>query len=270
VHAPLSPEALRSFAAEVRRALAGEELRVHYQPIVSAADRRVAAVEALVRWEHPERGLLSPAAFIPAAECAGMVAAIDRWVFDAACRQFRAWEGRFQEPRGWRLHVNLSADGFSNPALADEYGAILLQTGMDAGRVMLEMTESCELDTREDALEIAAAVRRLGIRFCIDDFGIGYSSLRYVERFPVAMLKIDRSFVSRIASSQRCEIIIHHVLRLAWRLGIGVTAEGVETAEQMTTLKRLRCEYVQGYLFARPLHPREFEDRFLRSPQPIG
>jgi diguanylate cyclase (GGDEF)-like protein len=237
---------------DLRRAVEDREFRVHYQPIVSLESGRLSGFEALVRWQHPERGLISPAEFIPVAEETGLIAAIGECVLEEACRQVRRWQTQSPAQRSLTLSVNLSGKQVAQPDLVDRIKRILLDTQLDACCLKLEITESVVMENAEAAANIFKQLRALGVQLSIDDFGTGYSSLTYLHRFPVNYLKIDRSFVSKMSDNDENFEIVRTVVMLARNLGLEVIAEGIETVEQLTRLKELKCEYGQGYLFSKP------------------
>ena len=239
---------------DLRRALDRGQLRLHYQPIVDLATERIVAVEALVRWQHPTRGLIPPLSFIPLAEESGLIVPIGRWVLETACRQARRW---LDELPGTPLvmSVNLSARQFAQPALVDDIREILAATKLPAGRLELEITESVLLEEGEDSSVTLRALRELGVRLVLDDFGTGYSSLSYLRRLPLDTLKIDRSFIEGIDVDGSNLPIVQAVIALAHGLGIEVVAEGIETAPQSARLRELDCDRGQGYYYARPQPP---------------
>ncbi len=237
---------------DLRRALQREEFRVFYQPIVSTDSRQVRGFEALVRWEHPEQGLLAPLRFMPVAEETGLVIAIDQWVLRQACMQLREWQQEFPMNPLLSISVNLSGKQFAHPDLCDKVRAILVETGVIPLSVKLEITESSLVENPDAAAQILRQLKELGVRISLDDFGTGYSSLSYLHRFPIDVLKIDRSFVNRMSVSKNSEIV-RTIITLAINLGMEVIAEGVETEEQVSQLASMRCDYVQGYLFSQPI-----------------
>ncbi|HET7486922.1 MAG TPA: EAL domain-containing protein [Acidimicrobiales bacterium] len=236
----------------LRRAIQRDELRLHYQPIVSSADGRLLAVEALVRWEHPERGLVPPAEFIPVAEETGLILPIGRWVLKEACSQLGRWQQ--DDPSLCRLQmgVNLSARQFTDPDIVSDVAAALEHAGIAPGALSLEITESVLMEEAEATAETLRGLKDLGVCLSIDDFGTGYSSLSYLKRFPVDVLKIDRSFVDGLGVDPDDHAIVAAVVGLAHSLGLEVVGEGVETALQLDELRRLGCDAAQGYLIARP------------------
>ncbi len=237
---------------DLRRALQREELRIFYQPIVSTDTRQVRGFEALVRWEHPEHGLLSPARFMPVAEETGLVIPIDQWVLHDSCLQLRDWQQEFPMNPLLSVSVNLSGKQFAHPDLCDKVRAILDETGIIPLSIKLEITESSLVENPDAAAQILRQLKDLGVRISLDDFGTGYSSLSYLHRFPIDVLKIDRSFVNRMSVSKNSEIV-RTIITLAINLGMEVIAEGVETEEQVAQLASMHCDYVQGYLFAQPM-----------------
>jgi EAL domain-containing protein (putative c-di-GMP-specific phosphodiesterase class I) len=234
-------------AEALETALARDELHVLYQPIVGLGDGRPIAAEALLRWEHPTLGSVSPARFIPVAERSGEIISIGMWVLEQACRQLRQW----REVRPVHVSVNLSPRQLQEPTLVRDILAVLNRTGVDPHSLVLEVTESAVVDERSGI----AALRELrahGIRIAIDDFGTGFSSLQYLTRLPVDVLKIDRAFVAELNGTPGGSAIVEAVIRLAQVLNLTTVAEGVETLEQATELQLLGCDTGQGFLFARP------------------
>jgi diguanylate cyclase (GGDEF)-like protein len=238
---------------DLRRAVDNDEFEVHYQPIVALDSGRLAGFEALVRWNHPERGLVSPAEFIPLAEETGIITEIGEWVLRESCRQAREWTPANDTHTPLTMSVNLSGKQFAQPDLIDQARNALLESGLDARSLKLEITESAVMENAQSAATMLAQLRDLGIKLSIDDFGTGYSSLSYLHRFPVDTLKIDRSFISRMAEGDENTEIVRTIITLARNLGMDVVAEGVESGEQLALLKGLKCEFGQGYLFSKPL-----------------
>ena len=245
--------------ADLRRAVDRGELLVHYQPIVSLKDRAVVEVEALVRWHHPERGLVSPAEFIPVAEATGLIVPIGQQVLEQACRQVVAWQTRYPAEPKLVVSVNLSARQFQHPDLLGDIRRAVGTAGLDPHCLKLEITESTVMHDAEAAVTTMNELKTLGIQLAIDDFGTGYSSLGYLKRFPIDTLKIDRSFVSGLGQDAQDTAIVRSVLALARSLGLSVTAEGIETSGQQAQLAELDCDRGQGYLFARPLAARDID-----------
>jgi len=215
---------------DLRSAIVRGELRCHYQPIVDLHDSRIVGFEALVRWQHPTRGLIPPLSFIPMAEETGLIGPLGRWVLETACRQAVAWRGR-TTGAPLVMSVNLSARQFVQPDLVDEVSGILTLTGLDANELELEITESVLMDQSESGVRTLGRLRELGVRLVLDDFGTGYSSLSYLKHLPLDTIKIDRSFVVGL-DGQADRSIVEAVVALAHGLGIGVVAEGIETETQ--------------------------------------
>jgi diguanylate cyclase (GGDEF)-like protein/PAS domain S-box-containing protein len=254
---------------ELRRAVPGEDLHVHYQPIVALANGDLAGFEALIRWRHPRRGDVSPVDFIPIAEESGLIVPIGRWVLEQAAAQGVLWRGHGgvqSEPL--TVAVNLSARQLSHGSFADEVATVLNATGLEPERLLLEITESVLMEQTEATLEALHSLKRLGVRLVLDDFGTGYSSLSYLERFPIDALKIDRSFVAGLDSGGSAAIVTA-IVSMAHSLDLRVTAEGVETEEQLEQLRRLGCEYAQGFFFGRPGPPAAHE-RLLGARPPLS
>ena len=237
---------------DLRLALERGEFRVFYQPLIRLETGRITGWEALVRWEHPTRGLISPAAFIPIAEETGLIVPIGQWVLEEACRQARRWHELFPDEPARTMSVNLSARQFAHPRLVDDIHRALRSARLDARQLVLEITESVVMQDAAAAVATLHELKALGIRLAIDDFGTGYSSLAYLKRFPVDVLKIDRSFIEGLGQDAQDGAIVESVLVLAKSLGLGVTAEGIETPRQRLRLEQLGCDVGQGYLFGAP------------------
>ena len=236
----------------LRRALQFGEFRLHYQPQFEVASGRVSAVEALVRWEHPHRGLLEPAEFIPVAEKTGLIIPIGMWVLERACADARPW---LDVPgnEGMKLNVNVSARQLDQPDFVEGVRRTLERTGFPAAQLCLEVTESAVMANVETALGALAAVKALGVEIAIDDFGVGFSSLGQLrDLLPIHQLKVDRSFVSTVSTDPRSRAIVCAVLLMASSLGLEAVAEGVETEAQLEELGAMGCDFGQGFLLARP------------------
>jgi diguanylate cyclase (GGDEF)-like protein/PAS domain S-box-containing protein len=246
---------------ELARALRQKELVVHYQPIIDLWTRRRVGVEALVRWQHPTRGLLAPGAFLDIAEQTGLIVPLGSWVLRTACAQVRSWNDELSADHQLALSVNLSARQLSEPDLVDEVSSVLVDAGISprALRLVLELTESLMPADEDDARTHVRQLHRMGVVLAIDDFGTGYSSLHYMRELPIGVVKIDRSFITAIGRSSRDEAIIRSVVDLAHTLGLTVTAEGVETETQLSFVSEIGCDMAQGFLFGRPEPAEEFD-----------
>ncbi|HYP41010.1 MAG TPA: EAL domain-containing protein, partial [Chloroflexia bacterium] len=269
---------------ELQHALERGEFRVYYQPIVDLDSCQISGVEALVRWEHPQRGLISPAEFIPLAEQTGLIVPIGRWVLEEACRQVLDWQRRYQGSRvgdqgsgntPLNLSVNLSVRQFQHPELVEDIGRVLRETGLDPRHLKLEITESIGIEDVGFTNVTLRKLRELGIHIALDDFGTGYSALSYIKRYPIDSLKLDRSFIAGLGKDPEDTAIIHAVIGFAQALNLSVTGEGIETADQLIALRRLGCDRGQGFYFARPLEghalgallasPRDWQGAFLEG-----
>ncbi len=242
----------------LHRAIERDELRVYYQPVIDLVSGAVAGVEALVRWQHPQHGLVSPASFIPLAEDTGLIVPIGAWVLDQATDQLARWRQQ-SWGRSLTVSVNLSARQLRQPELIPTLMASLLATGLDPGALCLELTETTFMEDAGSHRETLTGLRDLGLGLAIDDFGTGYSSLTYLKRFPVSVLKIDQAFVRGLGEDAADTAIVKSVIDLAHALGLVVVAEGVETADQMVYLRALGCDMGQGYYFARPQPAEDIE-----------
>ncbi|HEX6728472.1 MAG TPA: bifunctional diguanylate cyclase/phosphodiesterase [Pyrinomonadaceae bacterium] len=238
---------------DLRQAIEQKEFCVYYQPIIALQTNRLAGFEALLRWNHPRRGLISPADFVPVAEETGMIVAIGQWVLEEACRKVKEWQTKSPSHRALSLSVNLSARQVAQPDLIEQIKNALLNSKLNPHHLKLEITESVVMGNTETATMMFKQLRALGVQLSIDDFGTGYSSLSYLHRFPLNYLKIDRSFVDRMTTDGD-DAIVKTIATLARNLGMEVIAEGIETEEQHKLLKDLGCEYGQGYLFSRPVN----------------
>lgn len=252
---------------EINFPLMASHFCVYYQPIVALDTGRIAGFEALVRWQHPERGLISPGEFIPVAEETGMIIPLGAWVLREACCQLRQWQEKFPGAAQLTMSVNLSGKQISQPDLLPQIDAILQQTGIDAGCLKLEITESVLMENAAVATALLQELRTRNIGLCIDDFGTGYSSLSYLHRFPINTLKIDRSFVIGMTGDDENSEIVRAIMMLAHNLGMYVVAEGVETEKHLVQLWALQCEYGQGYFFSRALDSKAAEALMATVPQ---
>lgn len=249
---------------DLRHALDHDELRIYYQPIVSLKSGEIHGVEALLRWEHPTRGLIGPQDFLALAEETGLIVPIGRWLLEECCRQGRAWERRFGGRLPLQISVNIAARQLQRTDLAHDLDRVLESTGFNAARLELEITESALLHDAEGAIAALQAVKALGVKLAVDDFGTGYSSLACLRRFPIDRLKIDRSFVDGLGRDAESTAVVRTIIALARTLHLQVTAEGIETPEQATHLRGLGCEWGQGYHYANP-QPAELLDGLLDS-----
>lgn len=234
--------------SQLRRAVQGEELRVHYQPVLDVSSGRVVCAEALMRWQHPTRGLVMPGEFIQVAEETGAIGAMGGWCLAKALSDAKSWRKTGGEPV--KLAVNLSARQLNDPGLVDSIQQIIEQIDADPTDLELELTESTMMGNPAQSARVLRSLKSMGITLSVDDFGTGYSSLAYLHRFPLDKIKIDRSFVSRVNRSRKDEMIIQATTGLAANLGLQVVAEGVETREQLQTLRGLGCNMMQGFLFS--------------------
>jgi diguanylate cyclase (GGDEF)-like protein len=245
---------------ELRRAVDNQHFLLHYQPIVSLATGRIEMVEALIRWRHPERGIVSPADFVPIAEETGLIIPMGRWALRDACTQVQQWQNElgWEEPLG--LSVNLSVKQFGQIDLVRTVAATLKETGLAASSLHLEITESAIISQSHPAVNIIHDLRALGVAIHLDDFGTGYSSLSYLHRIPLDAIKIDRAFTSAIDSENLSREVVRAILGLVRAVGVDAVAEGVTSETQVEVLRDLGCEYAQGYLFSRPLPPDEMRE----------
>ena len=241
---------------DLQHAVENGELRLHYQPKVDTASGRMVGMEALVRWMHPEWGMISPAEFIPVAEDTGMIVAVGRWVLREACRQNAAWQKAGLPPI--RVAVNLSARQFRSDNLPDEIAEALAESDLPASSLELEITESMVMEDPERVISLLEKIRIQGIHLSLDDFGTGHSSLAYIKRFPIDCVKIDRAFIKDMPENADNVAIARTIVAMAKALDLKTVAEGVETAEQLELLKSMRCDQIQGYLFSRPLPAEDF------------
>jgi diguanylate cyclase (GGDEF)-like protein len=259
-------EAMRADARErvatesaLRRAIERGELCIHVQPVVGIADGRIGSFEALVRWQHPERGLVPPGEFIPLAEETGLIVPIGNQVLREVCRTLRRWEDELGVS-SVQCSVNLSVRHLQQPDLVGTVRAALEDHGVPADRLVLEITESAVMENGSGTVETLEALRTLGVRLALDDFGTGYSSLAHLHRFPLDILKIDRSFTAALDADHQGASIAGAIVSLAQALGLATVAEGIEDTGQRRQLERLGCTYGQGFLFSRPQPPEAFDD----------
>lgn len=253
---------------DLQRAIDQDEFVAHYQPIVCLATEQAVGFEALVRWQHPERGMVSPGEFIPCMEQTGLIVRVGMIVLRQACEQLHQWH-----QQGWdhlTMAVNLSVRQFASPTLLADIDQVLAETGVNPAYLKLEVTESAIMQNADTATELMEQLRSRHIQISIDDFGTGYSSLGYLHRFPLDVLKIDRSFVHQIQAGRRNYQVVETIITLSNQLNLGVVAEGIETAEQLRWLQHLGCEFGQGYFFAHPMPADGIAAAVLHPHQPTG
>ena len=251
--------AMLKFESDLSQARARRELRLHYQPMISFAEERIVGFEALLRWQHPERGLILPEEIISVAEDTGLIIQIGHWVMEEACRRMVEWQERHQMTEDLSMSINLSSQQVMQPDLVETIVRALDQTGLDPCCLRLELTESAIMDNAESVVSKLTQLRSLGVQVHVDDFGTGYSSLSYLQRLPVDTLKIDRTFIAQMGIHDESAEIVAAIISLARNLGMSVAAEGVETAEQAAGLKALECEYGQGFFYYHPMESNAIE-----------
>jgi diguanylate cyclase (GGDEF)-like protein/PAS domain S-box-containing protein len=244
---------------DLRSAIEQQEFEIFYQPIFCLETNRITELEALIRWRHPKKGLISPAEFIPVAEETGAIVAIGQWILKEACRQLKEWQARYSQKLPLKVHVNLSGKQLKNSNFIAQIDEIMQETDLDPSSLKLEITESLLIENIEVATDLLLKLRERKIELCLDDFGTGYSSLSYLHRFPINTLKIDRSFVSRMQLNDESVEIVRAIVVLSFILGMNVIAEGIETKEQQQQLITLGCQKGQGYLLSKPLSKEKIE-----------
>jgi diguanylate cyclase (GGDEF)-like protein len=258
---------LSQLETDLRLALERQEFLLYYQPIISLTSGRIIGFEALVRWQHPQTGLIAPGEFIAIAEDTGLIVPLGEWILHEACQQLRTWQTKFPLASSLHISVNLSSRQIKQFDFVEKLQQILADTGLNGENLRLELTETMLMDRGEKTIELLHQIKQLQVQLSIDDFGTGYSSLSYLHRFPVDTLKIDRSFVTLInAEGSNCEIV-NTIITLAHSLGMKAIAEGVETPHQMTHLTNLGCEAAQGFLFSKPLNLQLAESIIVNNPQ---
>ncbi|MEH1906968.1 GGDEF domain-containing response regulator [Nostoc sp.] len=244
---------------DLRRAIERQEFQIHYQPIVLLENHKIIGFEALVRWQHPQQGLVFPDSFIPLAEETGLILPIGYWVLREACRQMHAWQRQFPVDPPLTISVNISTKQFSEPGLIEKINQIVQETDLESSNLKLEITESVLMGNIQLASFMILQLQQMNIQLHLDDFGTGYSSLSYLHRFPSSTLKIDRSFIAKIGADGENLKIIQAIISLAQSLNKDVIAEGVETVEQLAQLRAMKCKYAQGYFFYKPLNSKSIE-----------
>ena len=251
---------------DLRRAVEQNEFVLHYQPVVSLRTGRVTGLEALIRWQHPERGLVHPADFIPIAEETGLIVPIGKWVLLEACERIRGWQAAYPRKEPLTMGVNLSVKQFGQPDLIDQIKTAIETTGVAPGSLQLEITESSIIDKGRAAISILSRIRELGPQVYLDDFGTGYSSLSYLHGLPIDAIKIDRAFVSSMDTDDKNLRLVRTILTLAEIVGVRAEAEGISTSEQLRELRALNCEQGQGYLFSAPITRDAVEEVLAANP----
>jgi diguanylate cyclase (GGDEF)-like protein len=244
---------LLQLETDLRHAIEKDEMLVYYQPIIDLATMRLNGFEALMRWNHPLRGIVPPAEFIPVAEETNFIVPLTIWILRKSCEQLAEWHSQSALHQHLMMSVNLSGKHFSQPDMVEQIRHVIKDTGVDPACLKLEITESAIMENAETTIRLLKNLRALGVRLSIDDFGTGYSSLSYLHRFPIDMLKVDRSFVSSMEDGTENGEIVRTIIALAKTLNLSVVAEGIESIHQLHQLRILGCEYGQGYLFSRPV-----------------
>ena len=239
--------------SELREVLNNNGLTLHYQPIVAVCDEKLEGFEALVRWEHPLRGMIPPDRFIPLAEETGLIIELGKWVISEACLTLKRWQETLASARNLTMSVNVSIRQFSKPGLVEHVTEVLQHNDLNPACLKIEITESVLMHDVNRTVAELNRLRTLGVQIAIDDFGTGYSSLSYLRRMPIDHLKIDRSFISGFEETQENNQIVQSIISLARSLGLSVIAEGVENREQLDRLRALNCDKAQGFMFSRPL-----------------
>ena len=242
---------------DLRRAIGNDQLELHYQPIRWLVGNQIVGVEALVRWRRPDGTLVQPGEFLPVAEETGLIRPIGRWVLHEACRQLARWRSTLPQAAGLSMSVNVSARQLQDASLIEDVESALGETGLDAGSLILELTESAVVENFEGGSATLQKLRWMSVQLAMDDFGTGYSSLSSLSQLPLDILKIDQSFVARLDQDAESRAIVYAIISLAKALGVRVTAEGIETASQLSTLIELDCSHGQGFLLGRPAPPDE-------------
>jgi EAL domain-containing protein (putative c-di-GMP-specific phosphodiesterase class I) len=251
---------------DLRRAIQRGELELYYQPVIRLHSGAVVSMEALLRWNHPERGMVGPLSFIPVAEESRLIIPIGRWVIEQACRQVAAWQQLKPDQAPMSVAVNISARQLADPELISHIEGSVRANRIDPSTLWLELTETAVLEDTDFVERSLRQLKGLGLRLVLDDFGVGFSSLGYLKRLPLSLIKLDRSFVENVTESPHDAAIVRAVCQMAGTIGIGVVAEGVETEEQVRAARDLGCGYAQGFRFARPMPADEVEGLLEREP----
>ncbi len=252
---------------DLRRAIQRQELELHYQPVIKLSDGSIVALEALLRWNHPARGLIGPLGFIPVAEESRLIVPIGRWVIEQACRQAATWQELHPDSAPVSVAVNLSARQIADPDLLSHIEGSVRANRIDPSSLWLELTETTLLDDTAFVERTLESLKGLGVRLVLDDFGVGFSSLGYLKRLPLSMIKLDRSFVENLTEGSHDAAIVRAVNEMADTIGIGVVAEGVETEEQVQMASALGCGFAQGFHFSEPV-PVSHVEALLEQPMP--
>ncbi|ABW26746.1 putative bifunctional diguanylate cyclase/phosphodiesterase [Acaryochloris marina] len=258
-------QALLRVETDLRAAIANQEFQLYYQPIISLKTHEIVSLEALIRWQHPQRGLISPQEFIPVAEETGLILAIGQWVLEESCQQLWQWHQTLTEIPPLSISVNLSRKQFSQASLGKQIQSILSETGVSARHLKLEITETMIMENEVMVSELISQLRALGLQLQIDDFGTGYSSLSFLHNFPLDTLKIDRSFIEGLVTDTEKSEIVRTMITLAHNLGMTAIAEGVETQAQLQWLQQHHCDCVQGYLLSKPLSAAQMQKALMQS-----
>ena len=257
---------IQRLETELRRAVTRNEFVMHYQPIISLESGDLVGFEGLIRWQHPEHGLIFPGRFIPAAEESGLIVPMSWWGIRESCEQMRQWQDQFKREQPLRISVNVSGRLFNQTDIVGNLRRILSETGLPARSLCIEITESVVLDDVDDAMNKLVSLRELGVGLHVDDFGTGYSSLSYLQKFSYDSLKIDKTFVGEMGETQDSGALVQGIISMGGLLGMNVIAEGVETVGQLTRLREMRCPEVQGYLFSKPVTSTEAARLVATSP----
>ena len=250
---------LLTLETDLRYGIEKQEFSVYYQPIMNLNPIKLVGFEALIRWQHPYKGFISPGEFIPVAENTGLIIPIGKIVLEQVCEQIQNWKRMFPQATVLKISVNLSSKQFHHEEIIKEIDEVMEKTGLKSNNIKLEITETSLIDHSQETIKCLKQLKQRNLAICLDDFGTGYSSLSYLHLFPVDTLKIDRSFINCIGQPEENLEIIQSIIPLAHNLGMDVVAEGIETEEQLTYLQQLNCDFGQGYLFNRPLTAQEAE-----------